>query len=194
MVIKKIMFLLFPMLVFCFSTILHAQTVTTDDFANQAMLKIKNVDFDKLFDEYVLPKNYTAQNIQSDKEAITKAFKELIQNKIGSLESFAKIESTSEQIVTMDIATGSQETTGNLPSTNVFYKANFSKLGNGYVLIGIYQEGEKLFIKNITIGLPKANPNSVKIVQDLYKFMTDLATEQQKRDPTTPKEVTVGNF
>jgi hypothetical protein len=185
------MSLLLLIATFCFPAIVQAQTLSTDEFANQVMSKIKNADFDSLFNDYVLPKDYTAQNIQSDKEAITACFKELTQNEIGSLESFSKIDSVSEEIVSMDLATGSRQTTGNLPAINIFYQTTFSKLGSAYILIGIYKEGEKLFIKNISIGLPKANTNSVKIVQNMYQFMSNIANKQQKNDSTTPKEINV---
>lgn len=179
------------LLIFCFVTIVQAQTLSIDEFANQAMLKIKKADFDKLFNDFVIPKDYTAQNIESDKEAITACFKELVQNEIGSLENFTKIDSVPEQIIPFDIATGSQQTTGNLPSTNLFYQTTFSRIGNAYMLIGIYKEGERLYIKNISIGLPRSNPESMKIEQNLFQFMSNIAKEQQKNDTTTPKEIRV---
>ena len=154
-------------------------------FSNQTMDKIKNDDFENLFSDFYLPKEYTEKDTQNDKEAVTVGLKELIQNEMGLLENFSSIDSVTEKLITLNIATGSPETTGNLPSTNLFYKAMFTKFGDGYVAIGIYKEGEKLFIKNITFGLPASSPKSIEIAQDFGRFMMNIATEQQKRNTSS---------
>ncbi|MBF0490950.1 MAG: hypothetical protein HQL15_10165 [Candidatus Omnitrophica bacterium] len=167
------------LLAVCCLTIAQAETLSLDDFANQAMVKIQNADFNKLFDDFILPKEYTAQDTKREKEAITAAF-EYLKDKIGLPGDFKKVDSTSDSLVTMDLATGTPETTGNLPSTNLLYKTTFSKEGAGYVLVGIYNDGEKLYIKKITFGLLQSS-NSIQIVKDWFKFGMDLTKEQQKK-------------
>jgi len=158
-----------------------------ESFSYEAMNKIKNADFENLFSDFYLPKEYTEKDIQNDKEAITAGLKELVQNEIGPLESFINIDSVSEQLIAIDISTGSPQTTGNLPSTNFFYKATFAKLGDGYILIRVYKEDKKLFIKNISMGLPVSNPKSIEIAQEFGRFMMNIAAEQQKRNTSPSK-------
>lgn len=152
-----------------------------ESFSSQTMDKIKNADFESLFNDFYLPKGYTEDDTQKDKEAIIAGLRELIQNKTGVLEEFSSVGAVAEKLIMINISTGSPQTTGNLPSTDLFYKVMFKEFGYGYITIGCYKEGDKLFIKNIIVGLPVSNPYSMGIAQDFGRFMMNMAVEQQKR-------------
>ena len=151
-------------------------------FSAQALDKIKNADFDSLFNDFYIPKENTAKDTDNDKEAIVSGLKELILNQLGTFEDFSSISSIAEKVYTLNMITGSPQTTGKIPSTNLFYKVTFAKFGNGYIAIGVYSGREKLLIKDITIELPISNPKSEEIVKTFEMFMMNIAAEQQKND------------
>ncbi|MFA5338823.1 MAG: fibronectin type III domain-containing protein [Candidatus Omnitrophota bacterium] len=149
-------------------------------FSAQAMNKIKNADFNNLFNDLYIPKENTAKDTENDKEAIVSGLRELIQNKLGMPKDFSNINSVAENALTISMATGSPQTTGKIPSTNLFYKVTFPKFGHGYIAIGVYSGSDKLYIKDITIELPISNPKSGEIVKTFEIFMMDIAAKQQK--------------
>jgi hypothetical protein len=154
---------------------------TLESFADQAMAEIENSEFAQLFDHFYLPENYTSEDIENDKEAILSGLSELIHNKLGLLKDFSRVDSITEQVFTIAIATGTMETSEYLTSTDLFYKVEFEDFGPGYIVIGVHKKIDDLSIKNIIFGLPSSNPESVGIGQDFVKFMMDIASAQNSK-------------
>lgn len=153
-----------------------------ESFADKVMGKLKSADFESLFKDFYIPKDYDARAIQSDKEAITAGLSELIQNKLGALENYSRVSSVTEQLMTLDLATGTPEIAASLVSRNFFYKVVFGKFGAAYINVGISNDNGMTVVKNITVGLPVSDPKSEGVALDFLKFMSSIAEKQQKRD------------
>jgi len=145
-----------------------------ESFSDQAMNKLKNADFVSLSNDFYFPKEYTEKDIQNDKEGVITILKEFVQGNIGMPENFLRISSIAEQFRVIDFGTGTLETAKNLTSSPLFYKAQFSKFGNGYVTVEVHQEDGKFFIKTIAIALPVSNPKSAEIERNYVKFMRNM--------------------
>ncbi|MDD5583682.1 MAG: hypothetical protein PHV55_01315 [Candidatus Omnitrophica bacterium] len=154
-----------------------------ESFADKVIGKLKSADFESLFKDFYIPKNYDARAIQDDKEAITAGLSELIQNKLGALENYSRVSVVTEQLMTLDLSTGTPEIAARLVSRNFFYKVVFSKFGAAYINVGISDDNGKTVVKNIIVGLPISDSKSKGVALDFLKFMSDIAEKQQKRDP-----------
>lgn len=155
-----------------------------ESFTNEVMNKIKNADFENLFNDYYIPEkseNYTDKDIQNDKENIPIALKELLQNKLGLPENFTIVDNISERFVNVGISAGPAQALSG-PFVSCDYKVKFAKFGDGYITVAVHISGEKILIKFIQADLPESNPASLKIAQDFAKFMTNIFEEQQKKD------------
>ena len=176
---RIIIFLLIGLLFLSISPV-YAEVIKS--FNDTMMGKLKNGDFENLFNDFYIPKDYNKKDIQNDKETIIAGLRELIQNELGLPDKFSGVNAVTEKLITINLATGTHQTVVSLPSRNFFYKVTFSKFGDGYIEVGVSDDGEKSVIKNINIGLPSSDPNSMHIAQYFGKFMMGIAMEQQKRN------------
>lgn len=179
-----LVFLIAPI---CFSETILLQdeqpsSITLESFVDSVVNKLKNADFESLFNDFYIPKDYNNKDIQNDKEAITSGLRELIQNTLGLPDNYSRMDNIIEQLITVKLGTGTHETTVSLPSQSLFYKITFSKFGDGYINIVIYKDGRKFRVTNIIVGLPVSNPKSLQITQDFVRFMMGIAVQQRRRD------------
>jgi len=151
-----------------------------DEFGNQIMDKLVNSEYCSIFSDYYIPANYTDQEIENDRKAIIGGLKEILENQLGQISAYSKIDKIPEDIFVFYIASGTRQTAKTSRSMELSYKTTFLRYGAGYVTIGICKEFNKSKINYISFGLPKSNAQSKVIIENVYRYFKKMVGDNQK--------------
>lgn len=135
-------------------------------------------DFEKLFDKFYLPPNYSNKEIQNDKEAITKGLRFLIKDQLGSFSNYEAIDKVYEKGFLLNLSTGTKEILKNLSEKKFWFRVKYNDFGNGFLFFAIHIEKKIILIKKIGALLPISNDKTLEIKKNFKQFMRQIAINQ----------------
>lgn len=166
--------LLVFLITFPFAAAGLAQEENIQGKANDFINNYNNQDFRGVTKLFHFPRDYTANELKEDKDAISKVLK-LYYEEFGKITNIKKNENPSNYY---NVSIGS----GNIPywqkypeTVNLSYKVKFSREGLGYIDVVFCHISEKWEIRKVSYGLPADRPKSqeriVSISQKIMKLL-----------------------
>jgi len=145
-------------------------------FGSQALSKLKDIDYEGFFNGLYLPASYKNEQILQDKEAITQGLKYILEEKLGVIVSFERVNRFQKDVVAITLWAG--DPTGASPFEDfdfLFYQVQFAFIGQGYIVLKMPQDYETNIIKDITFALPGKNLINDQLYQDIMSYLMKFA-------------------
>jgi len=159
-----------------------------DTIAIQVMNDFQNNAYERMFDAFYIPPYYTPEDIQIDKDRSLQVFK-IFNQELGQLENYAEINASEMDNTCLGTICGigqSGSYSGIFfvkPDSRLHlktYKAHFSKAGELYVYIFIFNHRNRLVVTQFGVAFPQGSDEST-IMQLFSQVKPDLCSASDRK-------------
>lgn len=141
-----------------------------------AVKYVKNGNFSELISLYSLPTHYSEPQLHKEKKSINNALK-LLSSEFGEITDL-EINKDEVRWFNLELFGGDGDFVKNQPNFYQYvFKANFSKLGNGFIIITTYPIDSKSNLRSVGYALPEAEEN-ISTLQSIGRKLTELMSPE----------------
>ena len=139
---------------------------------------LKNGDFKNLTSLYRLPSYFSESKIIEERQGIEDALN-LLSNEFGSI-SDLNVNQEKVKWINLEIIGGDVDFVKSNPNfTQYVFKVNFSKLGNGFIIIRLYENKANPKIRSVGYALTDS-PQNRDVIKHIGKKLMNLMFPQPK--------------
>jgi hypothetical protein len=166
--------LLYLAALFCLWPLACADQADSSSLADLAVNCLQVGEYEQVFERCYIPPEYSPEAIAQAKEAFISQLRDFIEPKFGRTTILAKINYEPENLFVFKIGPLSTKEFVPFLTAKEFYEAEFSNIGQGYVIINMTDKDADLKIGYVGIALPAENPATQKLIWDFFDFTNQL--------------------